>query len=114
MGLCAEGPLVSTSNGDSVQARYRRRCWRHPRCLDGRRSSRLVCRTDVPFFQRQKKIVLENSGVIDPERIEDYIAAGGYGALMQRADRDDARRSDAGSDNRAACAAAAARVIPPG
>ena len=36
-----------------------------------------VCRTDIPFFQRQKKIVLENSGVIDPERIEDYIAATG-------------------------------------
>jgi bidirectional [NiFe] hydrogenase diaphorase subunit len=36
----------------------------------------------VPFFQRQKKIVLENSGVIDPERIEDYIAHDGYRALV--------------------------------
>ena len=45
--------------------------------------SRLVCPTDVPFFQRQKKIVLENSGVIDPERIEDYIAANGYSALIK-------------------------------
>ena len=43
--------------------------------LEGAPVSRLHCPTDVPFFQRQKKIVLENSGVIDPERIEDYIAA---------------------------------------
>ena len=36
----------------------------------------------MPFFARQKKIVLENSGKIDPERIEDYIAAEGYKALV--------------------------------
>ena len=33
-------------------------------------------------LQRQKKIVLENSGKIDPERIEDYIAHDGYLALV--------------------------------
>ena len=43
----------------------------------------MLCPTDVPFFQRQKKIVLENSGAIDPERIEEYIAASGYSALVQ-------------------------------
>lgn len=36
-----------------------------------------------PFFARQFPIVLENSGLIDPERIEAYIAAGGYQALYQ-------------------------------
>jgi bidirectional [NiFe] hydrogenase diaphorase subunit len=34
-----------------------------------------------PFFQGQLSIVLANSGVIDPERIESYIAADGYLAL---------------------------------
>ena len=34
-----------------------------------------------PFFSRQMPIVLENSGQIDPESIEDYIAAGGYQQL---------------------------------
>jgi bidirectional [NiFe] hydrogenase diaphorase subunit len=34
-----------------------------------------------PFFTRQVPIVLENSGRIDPERIEDYIAADGYQPL---------------------------------
>ena len=31
----------------------------------------------------RQKIVLENSGVIDPDRIEDYIAANGYTALIK-------------------------------
>jgi bidirectional [NiFe] hydrogenase diaphorase subunit len=51
--------------------------------LDSEPVSRLVCRTDVPFFQRQKKIVLENSGLVDPERIEEYVGSSGYGALMR-------------------------------
>ena len=84
MGLCAEGPLVSTSGkeyfiqaGDAADVR------RNPgRSWERTRESGLVCRTDVPFFQRQKKIVLENSGLVDPERIEDYIGCAGYGALM--------------------------------
>jgi bidirectional [NiFe] hydrogenase diaphorase subunit len=38
---------------------------------------------DIPFFQKQFKNVLSNSGIIDPERIEDYIAEGGYTALAQ-------------------------------
>lgn len=82
MGLCAEGPLVSTSD---------ERMYKHVSpgdanelidSLEGAPVSRLRCPTDVPFFQRQKKIVLENSGVVDPERIEDYIAEGGYRAVI--------------------------------
>ena len=34
-----------------------------------------------PFFTKQLSIVLANSGYIDPERIESYIAAEGYRAL---------------------------------
>ncbi|HDN19773.1 MAG TPA: NADH-quinone oxidoreductase subunit NuoF [Candidatus Acetothermia bacterium] len=36
---------------------------------------------EIPFFARQKKVVLANCGIIDPEEIEEYIAAGGYAAL---------------------------------
>lgn len=83
MGLCSEGPLVSADSkllyrrvapddaGDLVDS------------LKGAPVSRLLCRTDRPFFQKQKKIVLENSGNIDPERIEDYVAARGYSALIR-------------------------------
>jgi len=38
---------------------------------------------DMPFLTRQYKIVLSNCGQIDPERIEDYIAHGGYKALTK-------------------------------
>ncbi len=36
-----------------------------------------------PFFAHQRAIVLENTGEIDPERIESYIAAAGYRSLHQ-------------------------------
>jgi len=83
MGLCAEGPLVSTDNGVLYKRVAASDAAEVVASVAGETVSRLVCRTDVPFFQRQKKIVLENSGVIDPERIEDYIAASGYSAMMR-------------------------------
>jgi len=83
MGLCAEGPLVSTEGGVLYQHVTANDASGIVASVEGQAVSRLVCRTDVPFFQRQKKIVLENSGVVDPERIEDYIAANGYSAMMR-------------------------------
>jgi len=38
---------------------------------------------ELPFFARQQKIALRNCGFIDPERIEQYIAKGGYSALYR-------------------------------
>ena len=35
----------------------------------------------IPFYQSQLRIALRNCGVINPERIEDYIAMQGYEAL---------------------------------
>src|SRR5581483_400515 len=83
MGLCAEGPLVSTESGTLYKHVAPNDAGEILDSLEGAAVSRLVCPTNVPFFQRQKKIVLENSGVIDPERVEDYIAATGYSAMMQ-------------------------------
>ena len=37
----------------------------------------------VPFFKPQKKIVLRNCGLINPDEIEEYIAVGGYQALYK-------------------------------
>jgi bidirectional [NiFe] hydrogenase diaphorase subunit len=93
LGLCAKGPLVSTgsvstgnfSTGGGVL--YKQASVNDvPEIvagLEGDAVSRLVCRTDLPFFQRQMRIVRENAGVVDPERIEDYIAASGYSAMMR-------------------------------
>lgn len=82
LGLCAEGPLVSTRSGTlykKVTTADAREVVDHV----GRDPvARLLLPTSGPFFRKQTKIVLENSGVVDPERIEDYIAAGGYSALL--------------------------------
>jgi NADH-quinone oxidoreductase subunit F len=39
--------------------------------------------TESPFFKEQKKIVLRNCGIINPDDIEEYIAVGGYQALYK-------------------------------
>jgi len=83
MGLCAEGPLVSTSNRQMYKRVSAADAPEVLASLDGKPLDRLDCPTNVPFFERQKKIVLENSGVIDPERIEEYIARDGYSALIK-------------------------------
>jgi NADH:ubiquinone oxidoreductase subunit F (NADH-binding)/(2Fe-2S) ferredoxin len=38
---------------------------------------------DIPFYSRQKKIVLKNCGIIDPKNIEQYIAREGYAAFAK-------------------------------
>jgi len=38
---------------------------------------------EVPFFKWQKKIVLRDSGLINPEDIEEYIGVGGYSSLRK-------------------------------
>lgn len=86
MGLCAAGPLVSIeSEGKSIMYKgvTDGDVSEVVESLDGKPIERLNLPTDMPFFARQEKIVLENSGVIDPERIEDYLAVGGYVALIK-------------------------------
>ena len=39
--------------------------------------------SDFPRAVYEKKVILKNCGHIDPEKIEHYIASGGYGALAQ-------------------------------
>lgn len=37
--------------------------------------------SDLPFFTKQVKVVLNETGQIDPDSLEDYLAHGGYRAL---------------------------------
>ncbi len=39
--------------------------------------------SEIPFYKRQMLIVLRNRGIIDPEKIDDYIARDGYTALAK-------------------------------
>ncbi len=47
---------------------------------DGSKTENL---TESAFYKKQKRIALKNCGVINPEKIEDYIAFGGYRALAK-------------------------------
>ena len=84
MGLCAAGPLVSVNPNGHLYQKVQ------PgedsdailNSLEGPPAEHLALSPNLPFFGKQTKIVLENSGNIDPERVEDYIAAGGYEALL--------------------------------
>ncbi len=84
LGLCKGGPLIAVEPagilyhsvqvgdvGDILDA------------LGGSPIPRIDAGDQAYFFERQQKIVLENCGHIDPERIEDYIAADGYAALYR-------------------------------
>lgn len=39
--------------------------------------------SDIPFFANQTLIALRNRGLIDPEKIDEYIARGGYEAIAK-------------------------------
>jgi NADH:ubiquinone oxidoreductase subunit F (NADH-binding) len=41
----------------------------------------LATKEEIPFYQKQVKVALENCGYLNPEKIEEYIALGGYEAL---------------------------------
>ncbi|MFZ7127243.1 MAG: NADH-ubiquinone oxidoreductase-F iron-sulfur binding region domain-containing protein [Desulfobacterales bacterium] len=84
LGLCTAGPLVAVEPAGIL--------YQHVQVgdvsevldtLGGPPIARLDCSEHAAFFERQQKIVLEECGRIDPERIEDYIAADGYLALYR-------------------------------
>lgn len=81
LGLCCRGPLVRSAASNVIYADVK------PddapgivsdETLDGR-----VLEADHPFYAGQRRIILENSGHSDPERIEHYIARGGYQSLLR-------------------------------
>jgi bidirectional [NiFe] hydrogenase diaphorase subunit len=41
----------------------------------------LVIPLDIPFFSKQVRVVLTETGLINPDKLEDYLAYGGYTAL---------------------------------
>ena len=84
MGFCGQGPLVAadTPGGDVLYQRVRPEdATAIVGALQGRDCTVEKADPAEPFFTRQLRIVRANGGVIDPERIEAYIEAGGYRAL---------------------------------
>jgi bidirectional [NiFe] hydrogenase diaphorase subunit len=86
MGLCGEGPLVRIAEDGALYQRVdagiaERIIDEH--ILQGKPVAENLVDTKDPFFSSQVKIVLENCGTMDSERIDDYIASGGYEALAK-------------------------------
>jgi (2Fe-2S) ferredoxin len=86
MGPCSSGPLVrvdpeehlyhhvKADNAEAIVA-----------SLGGEPVPELQCDLN-DHFDRQVRVVLENAGHIDPEKIDDYISRDGYKALLDGAD----------------------------
>ncbi|MFA5078942.1 MAG: FAD-dependent oxidoreductase, partial [Dehalococcoidia bacterium] len=49
--------------------------------IDPLTDEKIAYEPDVPFYKKQKRIILGANGEIDPTEIEDYISIGGYSAL---------------------------------
>ena len=83
-GLCAAGPLVTVEPNDILYKLVQESdIPAIAASVGAAKVERLLEQTDTPFFRRQHKIVLENAGVVDPDRLEEYVAAGGYTALIK-------------------------------
>ncbi|GAB4287203.1 MAG: NADH-ubiquinone oxidoreductase-F iron-sulfur binding region domain-containing protein [Oscillatoriaceae cyanobacterium] len=85
MGFCGRGPLVQIDPEETLYEEVTPE--QAASIIDGIKGTGepTAAKGDSkhPFFSRQMRIVRENSGKIDPERIEEYIAVGGYEALYK-------------------------------
>jgi bidirectional [NiFe] hydrogenase diaphorase subunit len=83
-GNCAEAPLVSLQPQNTL--------YRHVKpedataIIDNLGSNgveRLLCDNEGPFFKLQQRVITEYRGLLDPERVEEYIAVRGFEALLK-------------------------------
>jgi bidirectional [NiFe] hydrogenase diaphorase subunit len=84
MKLCCEGPLVQADPQNSLYVRVTAE--NAPSLVAALKGGTPRSNKPIPrprFSNGKCSIVLANSGVIDPERIESYIAADGYQALHE-------------------------------
>jgi NADH:ubiquinone oxidoreductase subunit F (NADH-binding)/(2Fe-2S) ferredoxin len=97
MGLCSLGPLVRVEQKDGGQALYKEvtndiaKTIVREHVVPASKGQAVnygplkdqMLALDLPFFTRQVRVVLENAGSVDPERLDDYLAAGGYRAIAK-------------------------------
>jgi NADH-quinone oxidoreductase subunit F len=44
---------------------------------------KIVYQEEIPFFSKQRRLLLTNNALINPEEIDDYLAVGGYESLRR-------------------------------
>jgi NADH:ubiquinone oxidoreductase subunit F (NADH-binding)/(2Fe-2S) ferredoxin len=85
IGICSSGPLILIEPGDYIYEKVTVEKVKYivnEHILNGRPVKELLYKNSESF-KKQCRIVLKNSGKINPYRIEDYIAVGGYSALAK-------------------------------
>jgi NADH-quinone oxidoreductase subunit F len=49
--------------------------------IDSNTGEKIIYEHEVPFYKKQKRLIIGDNSNIDPTMIEDYLAIGGYAAL---------------------------------
>ncbi len=83
IGLCAAGPLVEIAETGQLFERVRPDDVEPVVGALKRVKPGDVRRPQGPFFEKQVRVATENFGRVDPESLDDYLAAGGYEALRR-------------------------------
>ncbi len=92
-GFCEKGPIVKILPEESFYVHVKPEDAKElvaEHIVKGREVKRLLFKEDdlaptaskdIKFYQKQKRVVLRNCGVTDPDSIDEYIARDGYAAL---------------------------------
>ena len=94
-GFCEKGPIVKIHPDNILYVEVKPEDTQeivNEHCIKGRIVDRLLYveptfeqriseHKDMPFYKKQLRVALRNCGAIDPENIDEYIAADGYQAL---------------------------------
>ena len=96
LGFCEKEPLViiypeeicytsvrPEDVAEILQSMKEKKIVKHLLYVDPVTNERAIHRADIPFYKHQQRIVLGLNELIDPKKIEDYIALGGYSALAK-------------------------------
>jgi NADH-quinone oxidoreductase subunit F len=90
IGICYMEPIVDVYDDDGKLTRYayvktdKVGSIVHDHILGGKPVPELMISSEgSDFLRKQTRIAMRNCGLIDPEKIDDYIAAGGYEALRK-------------------------------
>ena len=93
LGFCEKGPIVKilpegtfyvsvkAEDAKEIVAEHLVKGRVVTRLLYDPNQAKALDEDQIPFYQKQYRIVLRNCGIIDPEKIEDYIARDGYKAI---------------------------------
>lgn len=95
-GLCAKGPIIIIRPSDTFYSLAKKEDMAEiieSDIINNQIVERLLCKDiddsfvkkldDLSFYKKQKRIVLQNCGLIDPENIFEYIGCDGYQALAK-------------------------------